>query len=828
MASEIIFNAKLESSGIQSGMDEISNKMRQSSLIANPTRPSIASQDLARDSLQEKSTYRIDLNNEKLVKQAEVLTTVTSSLSMFNDGLKKIIDNFFGIHLKQKTTREESFTNPNNFNNSDIEDRIIKGVVIGAVTKKALGGASNVINQVHGNRWLKASGDLYQARANNANTVSNVAGNIAQAGLASGNPIGMVIGGVSGLISLGTKAYANRQEDIQKGVDKYKEYLPMMDQLLANYAPMTASSGHTKSTLATGYIEALENKAKNTGLALDEFISNTNSLGAYGVSHVNDAGSLARQAALYASFTNGNASDFTEKIGKMARYGTGNAASDMEYAYGAARASGLQRGQFSEFLDGLERIIESGISKGYTQSTKEVADTMAFMSKLSGGSELWKGTNGANRITEFSQGLSSTTGLSSTNDILAYRAMQNINDGKTYLTKSNSLSYVDGATYSNYMAMAEKGLTVDSFNAIKDIINTTYTSVDDKIEAWKQIAGTNNTGANMLYNMSLEGVTADNIKQFEQNPEFMSDNKLLRNSLNSLDTTLLRIGNTHFPQALRSMDRNRKILESILRATQDRTVKNLSETAFNKDKYDFNERKTKRDNQKTIKDLFDKTTDYDERVLGMEAMDEMSSWSYMDDWDLVFNTMDLQKQLDFSSMKAFNESVYKIKENFTQDNIDKAKRKKLSTGQTKVKDASSYADAKETFSKNIAELGYEDIGGIMVNDWGDGTGDTAEDRVRKDFTNLFRIIMNSDGTTTTTNLGQFTATMGNVWGNLNQFSKEYTGDGVSEEEFNTLLLTALNELSGAVKGAYTGSDREAFLQAINDLRTDAKTLYTNQ
>jgi hypothetical protein len=828
MASEIIFNAKLESSGIQSGMDEISNKMRQSSLIANPTRPSIASQDLARDSLQEESTYRIDLNNEKLVKQAEVLTTVTSSLSMFNDGLKKIIDNFFGIHLKQKTTREESFTNPNNFNNSDIEDRIIKGVVIGAVTKKALGGASNVINQVHGNRWLKASGDLYQARANNANTVSNVAGNIAQAGLASGNPIGMVIGGVSGLISLGTKAYANRQEDIQKGVDKYKEYLPMMDQLLANYAPMTASSGHTKSTLATGYIEALENKAKNTGLALDEFISNTNSLGAYGVSHVNDAGSLARQAALYASFTNGNASDFTEKIGKMARYGTGNAASDMEYAYGAARASGLQRGQFSEFLDGLERIIESGISKGYTQSTKEVADTMAFMSKLSGGSELWKGTNGANRITEFSQGLSSTTGLSSTNDILAYRAMQNIKNGETYLKNSNPLSYVDGATYSNYMAMAEKGLTVDSFKAIKDIINTTYTSTDDKIEAWKQIAGTNNTGANMLYNMSLlKDVTADDIKKFEQNPEFMSDNKLLRNSLNSLDTTLLRIGNTHFPKALNSMERNRKILESILRATQDRTVKNLAETAFNKDKFDFSERKDRKANQKEIKDLFDKTTDYDERVLGMEALDEMSSWSYMDGWDLVFNDLNLQKDLDFTSMENFKKSVYEIEKKFTPKNIEKAKRKKLSTGQTKVQNASSYADAKEIFSKNVAELGYEDIGGIMVNDWGDGTGDNAEGKVRQDLTKFFTTIMNSDGKDANTNLGQFTATMGSVWENLNLFAKEYTGDGVSKEEYETMLVNALKELSSAITASYQGTDKNDILQAIKDLKDDAKTLYTN-
>jgi hypothetical protein len=86
----------------------------------------------------------------------------------------------------------------------------------------------------------------------------------------------------------------------------------------------------------------------------------------------------------------------------------------------------MGKGQFTEFLNSIGRIMEESISKGFTKSTEEIAGNMQMLYKLSGSSPLWQGEQGAQRLSQMNAGISNATNLQTTGDVISYSAAKQL------------------------------------------------------------------------------------------------------------------------------------------------------------------------------------------------------------------------------------------------------------------------------------------------------------------------------------------------------------------------------------------------------------------
>ncbi|MCL1993483.1 MAG: hypothetical protein FWG66_11120, partial [Spirochaetes bacterium] len=130
-----------------------------------------------------------------------------------------------------------------------------------------------------------------------------------------------------------------------------------------------------------------------------------------------------------------------------ARFGAGDA---LGAGWAGLNASGMESGQYSEFLRGMQRVMEDGISRGFVRSSEEVAKNLTMLAAMSGNSPLWQGEHGARRLSDMNAGLANATGLGSTSDIVAFRAAK-------YLAG-------EGASYLDAMEILEGGVTGDFLN----------------------------------------------------------------------------------------------------------------------------------------------------------------------------------------------------------------------------------------------------------------------------------------------------------------------------------------------------------------------------
>lgn len=100
------------------------------------------------------------------------------------------------------------------------------------------------------------------------------------------------------------------------------------------------------------------------------------------------------------------------------------------------KANGMQTGQFNEFLRGMERVMSEGIQKGFVRSTDDVAKSLTLISNIGGGSELWKGELGAQRLSQMNSGLEAAKNVGDVDQVLAFtatrKAMEAANPGKTF------------------------------------------------------------------------------------------------------------------------------------------------------------------------------------------------------------------------------------------------------------------------------------------------------------------------------------------------------------------------------------------------------------
>lgn len=371
-------------------------------------------------------------------------------------------------------------------------------------------------------------------RGQRGNTIAQTIGNVIGIG-ASFSPLGplggMLISQIINNIS-GSIINANTQKEIaaiqerQTKVDKYVSRLGVMDESYMRYG-LTSNMWDVQKSLLKS--------SKGTGLDIDEFMNYANMFGQYGISSVGEAGKLTNAAILASRYTGADKTSLINYLGTQSRYGQGNAISNMNYAYSAAVASGLQRNQYGEFLDGLQSVIENGISKGYIKSTKEVSDTMVMFNKLSDNSPFWQGQQGFQRLNSINNGLANATNLSSNSQVLVFRALQGLSGGDAI----------------NTFKLMEEGLTPETFKALSNTMQNMYGySREEQIAAWKQISGLNYTSAEQLYKMSISGkdYTAQEFKQLTANQNIKTEQTAVKDSLNNIAVQVSEWGSKYFPE----------------------------------------------------------------------------------------------------------------------------------------------------------------------------------------------------------------------------------------------------------------------------------------
>ena len=394
-----------------------------------------------------------------------------------------------------------------------------------------------------------------QGGANVQKTAWNTVGNVVGLGLSFIPAIGPIAGMAasalikeisSGVISAKTEREIAEIQERQQKVDKYRQRLDVMDESYRKYGG--ASMWETQGAMLSA--------SKGTGMDIDEFMRAANRFSSYGVTTGERASELTRAAGLAERNTGADLSSITAFLGTQERYGgragtdssgrviyqgareqrAGNALAEMNYAYNAALASGLQRNQFGEFLDGLQNVIETGISKGYIKSTKEVSDTMVMFDKLSGGSKFWQGEQGFNRLQSINNGLANATALNSSTQLAVYQAMAGLSGGDMLDT----------------FALMEKGLDVNSFKAISQRFNNIFGGDRySEVMALKELTGLNYTGAMQLRDMAhgdIGNVTPKMIEDVMKSAQ--TDQTRTKDALNSIEVQVSKWGSDYFPEYL--------------------------------------------------------------------------------------------------------------------------------------------------------------------------------------------------------------------------------------------------------------------------------------
>lgn len=525
------------------------------------------------------------------IKQVENSNKVGDSLNNLNDQLKDVIESFQSL---SQTVQNNNLVNTTSIQDKERKDasspqkNAVKGVngVVGAEQR-----ITSTINQL-------SNGDIAGAAISTVNNTGKDMMNLGDTvnGMGAGGLSKVLTGlGVGGLVIGGAAAGLNALSK------NYERELPTIDELLSTFGGDIQSGNNSRKGMNL-WNQVVE-KNRGTGIDNETFLQLTNSLGNYGINNIDRASDLAASSAKWASYTNGDARTFSNFAGMIERYGgDGNKALNSAFQY--SQASGLSRTQFSEFLDGLQKVVENGISNGFIKSTDEVADSLGMLARLSDNNPMWQGQQGVNRYMQMMNTASNNTSLDSASSVLMAKAandvIKNTKGGLgALITDNNGKPMLDGflhdangnATNSvlNSLAYMEKGNMDPTFmRAYKQQLQNAYgNDVDSQVAALKQSYGLNWEGSIQLYNMMQklgtdgydDALFKKEAEKLQANPEYQSDNKRLNDTLSDLNETMVNFGKeVAFDLKIDAIDTIDKNVADILKVlTGDKEEKILDE-----------------------------------------------------------------------------------------------------------------------------------------------------------------------------------------------------------------------------------------------------------
>jgi len=374
-----------------------------------------------------------------------------------------------------------------------------------------------------------------------------------------GSEIGKFIGGIGAKELEADLAYSQQ----------YKaafQYIDNLNQLFGGMINHKSLSENNQQGLSM-YGHAA-NAATGTGLSTQDFISALKETAVYGNMNETRAMNMLQTQALWSRFTGTDLSAIQKYSGAAYRYGGElNATSS---AYGGLMAQNMGKGQFSEFLNSLSRIMEEGISKGFVKSSEQIAGNMAMLYKLSGGSTLWQGQQGANRLSQMNNALSNATNLQSVEDVISFGVAREllgnaseVERRRNFINAGKDANLYTG-TYVDEMLLLEHGVSANllrgQFEAVKRLEGNNTAGI---IERFKSMYGLNYHGATQVWAMSRNAFDehgnwkaefdperqAEIIREYQTNPIYQSDSSMLQTELNKMNANLVNIGKFKFDDA---------------------------------------------------------------------------------------------------------------------------------------------------------------------------------------------------------------------------------------------------------------------------------------
>lgn len=364
--------------------------------------------------------------------------------------------------------------------------------------------------------------------------------------------------GVGALVGGGLAAGANA---LSEQWEKVMQPTMDMTAMLKNNAG-TAEEGSQKIRQAFDFAAKAANEF---GFSAEEGVKVVTDLARYGRTDENGVYESENKVLKYARTTGASIGALTKYEGSMLRYGGGS--NSLGLAYGGTLASGLQKGQFEEFLTSVERIFQEGISKGFVKGAQEITSDLTFLSKLSGGNDLWKGEQGAQRYSQMSNAISNGTNLASVSDILTFRAASALDltkydkqvdildeNGKPTGKKESEWQKMyhskRGGDYVDQMLIMEKGLSPELLKQQMKLVRG-LEGEDNRtgqIERYRQMFGLNYTGAAQLYDMlgnkpDFESKDfKEQVNKLAKDPEFKSNENKLLTETEKISTDVALIG----------------------------------------------------------------------------------------------------------------------------------------------------------------------------------------------------------------------------------------------------------------------------------------------
>lgn len=330
-----------------------------------------------------------------------------------------------------------------------------------------------------------ANGNYLGAGTRQATSVASSVSNMvtgAGAMVALVNPlIGGIIAGVGAAGSAATKYFQELKEaEIAEG-NAYMQPFAQKYGAFRMFNNPGASYLLNREDANSFYRKAYE-ASKGTGLDTEEMLSQMQNAAIYGLGE-RASFSLVANSARWVQETGADMNALMKFQGTASRYGLGDNA--IQNAFGGLIVSGMGRGQFTEFLQSLQSVIEDGISNGYITSAEDVTRNLAMYARLSDNNPLWQGQNGARMFTQMNNNLAQATSLSDTNSALVFSALHK------------------GGSYVDTMEAIEKGL--NDKNAFGKIFSTFMQSekgnYEGIIERLRATYGLNYTQAKQVFAM---------------------------------------------------------------------------------------------------------------------------------------------------------------------------------------------------------------------------------------------------------------------------------------------------------------------------------------
>ncbi|MDR1902342.1 MAG: hypothetical protein LBQ88_08700 [Treponema sp.] len=246
------------------------------------------------------------------------------------------------------------------------------------------------------------------------------AGNVAGAALGAAGGIGDLVSQIPKAGLIGT-AVVGAITAVVAGANKLSEQWEKVMQpsmaLAASLGRLSDDADKNHAAFQEVFAQATDRNVLH-GYSLEEGLDLANQLSKSGMAADNVIGG-EEQVFRYQRLTDADRGDLSRAVGYAGRYR--NNENVLGYVYGGVKESGMQQGQYQEYLNATLRIFEEGIYKGVIKGFAEITRTQNMLAQIG---ETWKGEQGAQRILQMEDAVTGAGKLKSDYDFIMYRAAQ--------------------------------------------------------------------------------------------------------------------------------------------------------------------------------------------------------------------------------------------------------------------------------------------------------------------------------------------------------------------------------------------------------------------